>query len=1533
MKLRVGFGENPTDERILSITTDATTTVGDVAAGLAASDPRRRDAAATVAPGAHTLRLTSPEDPSGRTLDPAATIQDAGVRSGMRVELAAAGDRFVGAGIDRGAAAAIVRVLTGPDAGREFGVPVGTSYVGRGQDADVRLRDPLVSGRHARLTVGTTIELTDLNSANGIIVGGEMVNRVTLTATDQVLLGDTVISIVPLHHGGAPAVSGSLVSFNRSPRVVARCDPHEVAGPTPPQLRQPTRFPYLAMVAPLIMGAVMFAATRQLMSIMFVCLSPILMVGNYVDQRLTARRLFRDQKEQFAAGLERAHETVRREHAIERSVRRSRCPSAAEALGAALTLNELLWTKRPENPDFLAIRLGVGDSPSVVSVKLPSTQNTDNESWSQLTELTETCAVLRDAPVMVNLRECGALGVAGPTEQASGVARGLLWQVAGTHAPSEVVVAALMSKNSRQGWEWLTWLPHTASAHSPLEGDHLADNQASATALLARLEELVDARLGAGKEGDPVAAGPRPPIEPGKAEEKTPSPITPAVILVVSGDTPVDRARLTRLVERGPDAGIHTLWVGSTVGSLPAACRAFIALPDDVHATDGAGRGEGPGSPEIANVATGANAAAEAAAAAGTLPTCPATTGQVRLSHHTYPVACDLVSVPLSIRAARALAPVVDAGAPIDDSSDLPRALSYLTLAGMEFADNPGFVAERWAQTFSITQRDPNVAPVRRKPGGLAALIGQSSQGAFTVDLRLQGPHALVGGTTGAGKSEFLQAWIMGMATRYSPDRVTFLFVDYKGGAAFADCVKLPHCVGLVTDLSPHLVRRALTSLRAELRHREHLLNRKKAKDLISLERTGDAETPPSLIIIVDEFAALVQEVPEFVDGVIDVAQRGRSLGLHLILATQRPAGVIKDNLRANTNIRVALRMADETDSDDVLGDKMAAHFDPSIPGRASAKTGPGRITPFQTGYVGGWTSDEPEAASIDIVEMDFGTVGTWEAPEDPDAAAQREAKDPGPTDIARMVATIDQASTDLALPTPRKPWLDPLAAVYDLAKLTGYRDDRHFVLGVLDDPDLQQQPVVYYEPDTDANLAILGAGGSGKSTALRTIAISAIFSTRNGGPVHIYGLDFGSNGLQMLEGLPHVGAIIAGDDEERVIRLLRTLRGIVDERALKYSKVNAASITDYRRLANAPAEPRILLLIDGMGAFREQYEFTSSTQWFNAFAQIAADGRPLGVHVVMTGDRPNAIPPSISSSVQKRIVLRLATEEDYLLMGVPRDILGAGSPPGRGILDDCEIQFAVWGADPNVAVQARQTAGLAAAARRRSDVVVAPGVVRLPETVELDTLPAADRNGWPVFGLADDTLGPIGIEPRGALLVAGPPSSGRTTALLAIAAALHRVGGRKLILFSQRRSRLEDALPWDEKARGDEDAMVLAQKLTEELNSDDVVSGRYAIIIDGVTDFSGGAADTALDGLIKAANRSEQFVVGEGESSTWANAWNLGKAFKAARRGLILVPGQMDADNLTGTSVGRFRASDFPPGRGFLIGGGRYRKVQVATA
>ena len=470
-------------------------------------------------------------------------------------------------------------------------------------------------------------------------------------------------------------------------------------------------------------------------------------------------------------------------------------------------------------------------------------------------------------PVTLPLTAHGSIGIAGEPGAALDITRAVVCQLAALHSPAEVVLAAFCSARSWPDWDWLKWLPHTSSAHSPLAGPHLVTGAESAV-LLGQLEDLARARtdrqLADRKPADRQHAE-RQHAERQHADRQPGDRDSGVTVLVlIDSRTTADRARLVELSRIGPAAGIHCIWLAPRAEHLPAACTAYIDARGDRSASIGDSM-------------------------AGT---------------STANIAADAVDGGTALSFSRVLAPLVDAGAVLDDDSDLPRAVSWLELNDPRIADDPAVVIERWQESSSILTGPAAPPPGPRRPGTLRAIVGEAAGEPHALDLRLHGPHALLGGTTGAGKSELLQTWILAMAAAHSPQRVTFLLVDYKGGSAFRDCVHLPHTVGLVTDLSPHLVRRALVSLGAELTYREQLFDRKKVKDLRELEQAGDPDTPPSLVIVVDEFAALVREVPDFVDGVVNVAQRGRSLGLHLVLATQRPAGVIKENLRANTNLR-----------------------------------------------------------------------------------------------------------------------------------------------------------------------------------------------------------------------------------------------------------------------------------------------------------------------------------------------------------------------------------------------------------------------------------------------------------------------------------------------------------------------------------------------------------------------------------------------------------------------------------------------------
>ncbi|WP_167103415.1 FtsK/SpoIIIE domain-containing protein [Mycobacterium sp. DL592] len=1465
----------------VAVTADATASVSDLATALATGDPERHGAQPK-SPLTLKLEHTAFDTgATGRLLEPSRSLIESGIRSGSTVSIAKAG--VVAQRTRRGRSVAVLRVLHGPDAGREFSLAPGNSVIGTNLTSDVMLTDPGIAGVHAAVVVGESIEISNLAGPTGIMVGGQAVQRATVGVNDVIQLAGTSVAILPTVRPGAAQTDSVAIEFNRSPRVVPQFAERVFKAPRPPQRPEPAHLPVLSMLAPLVLGLGLLLVSRNLLSILFVALSPLLMVGMYIDTQWQTRKKRRQEIARFAESLRHLASDLTSVQRVERAVRCAETPALAEVVEAIHRLGPLLWTHRPEHRDFLSIRLGLGDAPSRCRIENSGEYDAEPEYAQQITELTEQFSLISDVPVVADLRECGALGVCGPRAVVDGVARGIVMQLIGLHSPADLTVTAFCSPASRTSWEWLEWLPHTGSLLSPLEGLHLTDSANGGQALLARLEDLVKKRTAEGQDlGDRSYGAITDQF--GLGTDTRPPLVLPAVVVLVDDTAPIDRARLTRLAERGADAGVHVIWVATQVASVPSACRTFVLIENETSGS---------------------------------------TVGEVRRGRHTYPVACDGIDVADAKQIALLLAPVADVGAAVEDATDLPRSVNYLSLSGTALAAEPASVARRWLANDSVANRDGQPVLRNARPGTLRALVGSTGVQDFHLDLREHGPHALVGGTTGSGKSEFLQTWVLGMATAHSPDRVNFLFVDYKGGTAFADCVDLPHAVGLVTDLSPHLVRRALTSLGAEIRRRERLLNLKRAKDLVSLERSGDPDTPPSLVIIVDEFAALATEVPEFVDGVIDVAQRGRSLGLHLILATQRPAGVIRDNLRANTNLRIALRLNDVDDSMDVIDDPLAAHFPPEIPGRVAAKTGPGRLTTFQAGYVGGWSGDQPDRAPIDISEFVFGRRRPWNT----DGATGALPTSGVPTDIARMVATTRAAATQLHLPTPRRPWLPPLEPVYALESMTADVGDGKLVIGRTDSPADQTQPIGVFSPDDDGNMAVLGTGGSGKSTALCTLAIAAALSPDQG-PTHVYGVDFASGSLRMLEPLPHVAAVVGGEDEERLGRLLRRLSAVLDERSRSFTAVNAATIADYRRATGRP-ESRILLLIDGIAAFREAYEHVAQSPIFPMFSQLASDGRRLGIHVVVTADRPGALSISLAATIQRRLVLRLAADDDYSIAGVPKDILSSASPRGRGIMDGQEVQVAILGGDANVAVQARAIESLADQMREAGYPEAEP-VQRLSEHIDLAALAALADNGSPAIGIADESLAPVGVSPRGVFMVTGPPGSGRSTALLTLAQAVRRSSSSaQIVHLAPANSTIGGMAVWSRSAVGTDAVWQTAEDLIA--SAADVSSSPLMVVIESVTDFSGTDVESVMGRLIKTLADASAFVVGEAELSTWSQAWQLGQPFKSPRRGLILAPGAGDSDTLLSTSIGPIRRQDFPPGRGVLIEKGKGIWLQLA--
>ncbi len=804
--------------------------------------------------------------------------------------------------------------------------------------------------------------------------------------------------------------------------------------------------------------------------------------------------------------------------------------------------------------------------------------------------------------------------------------------------------------------------------------------------------------------------------------------VWPRLLLVIDGSLAPDPVEVSRLLEVGPPAGVAVIWMAGSLAGIPRQAAQVL----DVR------QGEG-------------------AAMLGRLwSTDPDVADRSLEVEHLRPGRADLV--------ARALAPVRDAST-ASLATSIPRTAPLLDVLGVG-RPSPQWVTEQWLAATEYDLKFP---------------IGLAADGPLEIDLVENGPHSLIGGTSGAGKSELLQSMVAALAVRHPPNRLNFLFVDYKGGASSKVFERLPHTVGYVTNLSADLSVRALVSLRAELNRRMQIMEGI-AKDLDEMLEKAPDQAPASLVIMVDEFATLVKEVPEFVAGVVDIAQRGRSLGIHLVLATQRPSGSVNENILANTNLRMSLRMLDRTESSSVIDSPDAADIPVPLRGRGFVRLGPRQLVEFQSSFAGAPLLSGDTRAPVLIAPF-------ARTDDSPRALAGGPSDEPTETHLSAILDAIEGANDLLGYPEPRRPWRDVLDPVIGLDSVMNDAgtDDAHthpgrFVtVGMLDAPETQDQRPAVVDLEDGGGWLIFGSGGSGKTTLLRTVATSISRSAR-GGDVAIIGFDFASRGLASIKPLPEVVDVVAGDDLEAVTRHLSVLDGELTRRRRLLGDVGAEHLTAYNRLEQPL--PRIVLLIDGFGALASTFlgatgpSSTVMEQWGEIVQRLVIDGRQAGIHAVITADRSNAVPSRVHSAVANRLILRHADTAAYAEYGISGDrARDLDLPPGRGLLDGTTLlQIASAGDDHTAKGQADAIAAVAEQLDRPAASALASS--RLPADISaarLDTLGRADPGLLqPRLGVTDVSGTPIAVDLEySSLVVCGTPRSGRSTALGMVARSL----------------------------------------------------------------------------------------------------------------------------------------------------------------
>jgi len=800
------------------------------------------------------------------------------------------------------------------------------------------------------------------------------------------------------------------------------------------------------------------------------------------------------------------------------------------------------------------------------------------------------------------------------------------------------------------------------------------------------------------------------------------------LIVIDPADLLAELPGLGELAESGPSVGMAVMWFADDYGSLPAGCSVTLRL------TDGSGT--------------------EA------LLTRP---GQA-----TSHVLLDRVGPDWSEKIARSLACLRDA----EDGSfagGIDRVVGLRELLGLLDGEATA-VRQRWQ---SRSDRP-------------ATALGITRAGPFELDLLRDGPHLLIAGTTGSGKSELLRALIAGLAAQCPPDELTFVLIDYKGGATFADCVGLPHVAAVVTDLDPHVTQRALTSLNAELRRRERAFAQAGVSDLADYQLGGGrAEPVARLVLVIDEFATLAEEHPEMLSGLLDVAQRGRSLGVHLVLATQRPAGVLSADIKANMGLRIALRMTDVAESVDVVGADAASRISRTTPGRAIARHADGRLEEFQVARV---TQPATSPDLVSVLELN-----DWNHPIDASGVAGQ------PHELALIGQAIAEAA--IGLPRAVPPWLEPLPTVLQVEPLP---NSTTVVFGRGDEPALQRQSPISFDLAEGDSIAIIGGPRSGRTTALRTMVGTAV-SQLTAEDLHVYVIDCAGAGLRPLAQVPHCGAVLEETEPAAVSRLIARLAAARRDRQHHLAQSGMANYAEARRAGDRL--PAVLIALDGWEKFNNLSEEMDAGRTADLLIQLLRDGPSAGFTLLLTGDR-NVLGGRIAPALRRKLLLPLADRNDYALAGLSRAAVPTRRIPGRAVDADneLELQLGMLSSDPSTAAQWRSLsrsareispASRGEASQLRGGVPDAGPPIRmraLPSVVDAATLlrslgPSAAEECC-LLGLGHDDASVIGcdlFQMQGRFLIAGPAGSGRSTAALLIARQAQDRGLRLVVAGSAR--------------------------------------------------------------------------------------------------------------------------------------------------
>ena len=1143
----------------------------------------------------------------------------------------------------------------------------GEIIIGNDNRANIAYTYPLVSKQHARLIYkkGTWI-IQDLNSKYGTYVNNAAITTTQLEYGDIIfIMGLRIIvmkdSIIINNIGNLVRFDNSIFEvlppmvqkqikqdnpdeegieffseedyFYKSPRFKTRIEEAIVTIDPPPGKEQEDKTPLLYTLGPMLTMGMMSmmmgynalsgvlngstdigqAFPSLLMSgamIMTMLLWPMLQRRYQKKQRKEKENL---RQSKYMEYIESKRQKIQAEMKIQRQILIDNYLPLSATKDIVYNKKRNLWEREIEQEDFLDLRLGVGSTELKGKISFPEEHFSleDDNLLQEVYKLGAESRTLENVPISISFIRNNISAIIGTATNKKQFLEGLVLQMLTYHSYEDLKIVVLTNEQNASNWEYLKIAPHCWS--NDKQTRYFATNLDEAKEISLILEQEFQARKFKDVNGKMEISG---------VDYHRLKPYF--VIFTDDYKTLRDLDILKDVCEMEINYGFSLIVISPRLINIPNECKTFISIGDKVS---------GVFENELVS-----NKQKEFAA-------------DYDPTLNIYECCKILANIPIDIA---------------KENRTLPQGLSFLEMYNVGMVDQLN-VLNRWKQN------DPTKS--------LQAPVGvDKSRELFKLDLheKAHGPHGLIAGMTGSGKSEFIISYVLSMALNYHPYEVSFVLIDYKGGGLAGvfqnkeTGMKLPHLAGTITNLDTVEMNRSLASIQSELRKRQRMFNEARDKldestiDIYkyqSLYRKGLVSNPIShLFIISDEFAELKDQRPEFMEQLISTARIGRSLGVHLILATQKPSGVVNDQIWSNSKFRVCLKVQDKSDSMDMI----------KVPDAASLKN-PGRFY-LQVGYnelfamgQAAWAGAQYYPTekrkkkvdqSINIVDNVGNYIKTLDTKTN-EVIIQSKGEEI--TNIIKYI--VDEAKQEqISIP---QLWLDRIPDFVYVDKIKekyGISTSKNVInpiIGEYDDPDNQKQNALTLPLSQDGNTIVFGSAGSGKELMLTSIIYSTI-TTHDSKEVNFYILDFGAETLTMFRGAPHIGEVILSTEAEKITNLFKMIQEILDERKKLFVDYNGSY--DFYINHGGKQIPMIIVIINNVEAFIETY-----SDYEEIIGQLTRDCLKYGIVFIFSTNGPNTVRYRLRQNFRQNLVLQFNDPSDYssVLPGVrkkePSKVFGRG--------------------------------------------------------------------------------------------------------------------------------------------------------------------------------------------------------------------------------------------------------------------------------